>query len=399
MLLHLLAAEDTLLAKIVAVYVNHQISPNALAWQSHCQQVCADLGIAFSAHAVDVDTSCNVEEHARNARYFVFSSHLTSRDCLVLAHHQDDQAETVLLQLFRGAGLDGMSAMLEFMPWEQANLARPLLPFSKQELLDYARSHQLKWIEDESNQSNAYTRNFVRQDVMPLLMDRWPGISNTLARAAQHCQQAKLNLDALALIDCPDLKIANKELNLDLLEHIPRERVNNVLRFWLKQNKILMPATVTFNRLMDELIGANPDANPMVSWANVIIQRYRNTIYISNNDEEIMPTSIVWHDFPNDLIYGANGLSLKASKANQGLKIPKNVKVELRFREGGEDFNWHGQTKKLKKLIQDWGIPPWLRQQIPLIYIDDVLAMVVGYAISDRFFSDKDEEAYIIELK
>ncbi|HHT0593799.1 TPA: tRNA lysidine(34) synthetase TilS [Legionella anisa] len=445
-LLHVLASQPTLLVKLVAVHVNHGISANALRWQLHCQQFCQNLGIPLVTQSVQFDRSANIEEGARIARYAVFSSLLTEQDCFISGHHLNDQAETVLLQLFRGSGVDGLAAMPDFGQLEPGKIARPFLTHSREQLEHYATLHQLNWIEDESNQDTSYSRNYLRQYIMPLLKKKWPGVVGNIARTALHCQQAKRNLDMLAAQDMileENLeKLTSNSLLITSLKTLGRDRIANVLRSWLKNNQIQLPSTVTFWRLIDEVIFASQDATPEVSWGEVTVRRYQKHLYLdkknannlpcikplsklaakrempedrecrarvhteSHEDSSTLSTqvsssivfgqrSIEWSAFPSPLVMPDEHINLVAKKTNQGLVIPDDAKIFVRFRQGGEEFSWHGQTKRLKKLFQEWEVPPWLRERIPLIYFNDQLAAVVGYAMSDLFFTKEGSDAWI----
>ncbi|KTD44726.1 tRNA lysidine(34) synthetase TilS [Legionella parisiensis] len=446
-LLHVLASHPTLLTRLIAVHVNHGISANASCWQLHCQQFCQNLGIPLITQGVQFDRSANIEEGARIARYAVFSSLLAEEDCLLLGHHLNDQAETVLLQLFRGSGVDGLAAMPDFGQLALGKIARPFLTHSREELEHYAAFHQLSWIEDESNEDIGYSRNYLRQQIMPLLKRKWPGVIGNIARTALHCQQAKRNLDMLAAQDMASEenleKLTGNSLLITPLKALGRDRIANVLRVWLKNNKIQLPSTVTFWRLIDEVIFASPDAVPLVSWGEVTVRRYQKHLYLDNRnannltsyirplsklaakrdilgdsecrtaaytksheDQSTISTkqicsavefhkrSIEWSAFPLPLVIPNSSINLLAKKDNQGLVIPAGAKIFVQFRQGGEEFFLHGQTKRLKKLFQEWGVPPWLRERIPLIYFNDKLAAVVGYAMSDLFFIEECPDAW-----
>lgn len=398
-LLHVLASCPDLVSKLVAVHVNHGISANASFWQMHCQNFCQHLNIPLVIQSVQFDHSANIEERARIARYAVFSSLISSEDCLILGHHKDDQAETVLLQLFRGAGIDGLSAMPDFGSFERGRIARPFLHCIREHLEHYAALHQLNWIEDESNQDLNYSRNYLRQQVIPLLKKRWPGVIGNIARTAIHAQGAKRNLDLFALQDAslkePSEQLMNSTLSIASLKHLNRDRISNILRVWLKNNKVQLPSTVTFGRLVDEVIFASSDATPEVIWDSVKVRRFREHLYIEKKIIPHVPSALEWSSFPKPLVH-QNKSYLIAKKSGDGLVVPPNTKISVRCRQGGENIIWHGQTKRLKKLFQEWNIPPWIRDQIPLIYFNDTLAAVVGYAMSDLFFSKKSSDAWVI---
>lgn len=384
-LLHTLSAYPLLHSRIIAVHVNHGISQHALSWQNHCEQYCHALDIAFIAKAVEFDRSANIEEGARNARYAVFSSVLSASDCLILGHHRDDQAETLLLQLFRGSGIDGMASMREISALGNSWIGRPFLSHSRKELEAYAVVNQLHWIDDESNLDQHYSRNYLRHSIMPLLENKWPAVTGNLVRAASHCQQAQDNLFDLALIDAYEL--SKDRLHITPLKGLKRARIANVLRAWLKISAIQSPSMHTFNRLIDEAMFASKDAMPLISWDGARIRRYQDYLYIHRVGQAALPTSTEWRGFPKPISIAEGLIRLFASGADKGMLIPLSAKVEIRFRQAGEQLILHGQTKKLKKLMQDWGIPPWLRGGIPLIYVDNQLAAVVGYAISDLFYT------------
>lgn len=395
-LLHALAA-TCLKKKILAVHINHGISPNAHLWQQHCEQFCIEEGVRFLAQEVQFNRSSNIEEGARLARYAVFSSLLNTTDCVVLAHHRDDQAETVLLQLFRGAGIDGLAAMAERSTLEPGALLRPFLIHSRKVLEQYARKNQLKWVEDESNNQLDYSRNYLRHQIIPLILNQWPGAMSSIARAADHCQQARRNLDSLAQQDLKELTTAENNLNLLPLISLNEDRIINILRLWLRARKVKLPSTKTLQRIIHEMIHASQDAQPIVSWGSIRIRRHKQHLYIEKMQPSDLLESIVWQNFPAPLILD-NFRTLTAKKGEEGLNIPPGAIIEVRFRAGGERITLHGQNKKLKKLFQEWDIPTWLRDRVPLIYLDNQLAAVVGFALNDCFYTQDSSRAWIISV-
>lgn len=386
-LLHLLTCVPQLRARILAVHINHGLSPNAFKWQAHCQHRCSALDIPLKVELVDFNRNANVEEAARNARFEAFSKLLTQNACLVLGHHQNDQAETLLLQLVRGTGIDGLAGMQEFSALGSGVIARPLLGFTQEQLLKYAHDHQLHWIEDESNRDLSYSRNYIRHQLMPLLLEKWPGVIGNLARTAAHCHQAKVNLYCLAMQDCAELKEASTCLSIDKIKSLPEERVINILRVWFKKNKIKQPSTAIFKRLFNELVGSDSDANPCVAWGDKVVYRYQNHLYLEFIDKRALPEELTWSNFPASCCI-TEDISLTATEVGKGFMPPTNSVFKIKFRTGGERLTYRGQTKKLKKLLQEWHVPDWLRDRIPLIYVDEQLAVVVGFAVSDDFYSE-----------
>lgn len=396
-LLHALAREAELISKLRAVHINHGISPWAQTWQDHCQDRCERLGIPCETRTISLNRQANLEEEARHARYQVFSQLVKKNHCLLTAHHQDDHVETLLLHLFRGAGVQGLRGICETRVLGQGNLLRPLLARSRETLLAYANEHQLAWIEDESNADVHFSRNFVRQQVLPLLQTKWPGIRKNLVRTSELCQHAHANLNELAKIDCPDLGVVSTELEIKPLMHLSETRLSNVLRCWLQKNAVRPPNHETLNRLQHEVILADADANPEVRWDGWVIRRFRECLSLHEDSYVPLPNTVSWVHFPNAMEVSGLGC-LSAQPAAAGVKIEAGDDVDIRFRQGGETLFWHGQTKPLKKLMQQWAIPTWLRARVPLIYVNQQLAAVVGYAVSDLFYSRSDLYCYEIFL-
>lgn len=387
-LLHSLVTEPLLAGKIRAVHVHHGLSPNANLWQKNCQMFCEEHGIPFLAYAVSIDTQANIEDAARKARYQIFSSLLKQNDALLLGHHQDDQAETLLLQLFRGAGVDGLSAMAVRKKWSSGEMLRPFLQHTKQTLALYARRHTLHFIEDESNQDERYSRNFVRHRIMPLVQSKWPHAVQNLSRTAEHCQQAKANLLALAVLDCKEVNEASTRLPLAALYRLNRERRTNVIRAWFHQLQIALPSATILERILDELISVREDAIPCVTFGEVCVRRFKDTLYLLEAGRNHYLESTTWEAFPLPLRLGNSGEYLQAFTAMKGALIRPGARVEVRFRHGGERFYWHGQTKMLKKLFQEWNVPPWERDTVPLIVVDSQVIAVVGFAVSDHSYAE-----------
>jgi tRNA(Ile)-lysidine synthase len=283
-------------------------------------------------------------------------------------------------------------------PFAAGVLMRPLLHQSRQSLLQYAHHHQLTWIEDDSNQDTRFSRNYLRHQILPLLTAKWPAVVANLCRSVDHCQQARHNLDALALLDCPDLLTTKSTLPLALITTSDSKRLANVLRHWLKKNEVRLPSTEILSRILEDVIGAAVDSEPCVAWDAVCVRRYQNVLYLlPQNRVGYIDTTIDWLMFPEPLLLCNDGRRLTATRADAGLYVPQGAHIQVRRRQGGERFFWRGQTKSLKKLLQFWRIPPWLRDELPLIYIDNNLAAVAGFAVSDRWYGCQGTDTYHIE--
>lgn len=380
-LLHYFAQQTSLRDKLLAIHINHGLSSHAADWAAHCRVFSERCQVPFIDIKVTVTGCSNIEEQARMARYNAFQTYMKANTALITAHHQDDQAETFLLNLMRGSGISGLSAMHAVNRLAAGFLYRPFLNISRQSLHDYAKAHQLTWLNDPSNENMRFTRNFIRQQLLPLLEQRWPSSPKTLARTALLCQQTQSNLDALAQIDYPEHAQPKPRLALETIADLPEARQHNVLRYWLKKNKVRPLNWKTFQRLVSEVIAAREDACPEVRWDGMIIRRYQQYLYIEPAAamSAIKCSNRLWENFPKPLnIPGLGTLYAQFEKRDV-----QPLVVEIRFRQGGEKMVFHGQTKTLKNLMQSWHIPPWQRNRIPLVFMDGQLSAVVGYGVAD----------------
>jgi tRNA(Ile)-lysidine synthase len=411
-LLHCLAQNQNQFPnqKIKAIHIHHGLSTNADNWQQHCLQVCHELSIELISARINVVIAPgeSLEDVARKARYQHFATLLQQDDLLLTAHHQDDQAETVLLQLIRGAGVDGLSAMPTVKSFDQGFHVRPLLNFTRNQLLDYAYQHQLNWIEDESNNFINYDRNYLRHEVMPALMKRWPKVSKTLSRAAKNAaNSAEIQL-VLAEIDYEKV-LGNFSDTLSIIEllNLSQARRNNVIRYWLNNLDLSTPSFQHLALLERELLLSAEDAKPKFCFGNAIIRRYRNNLFAEKNNPEVDTKNIImtWdleNLAQNNLVLPQNlGILSAMQKQGVGLDINKIKQVIVRFRQNGESLRLVKRqgTHKLKKLMQEWHIPPWLRNKIPLLYCDNNLVAIPGFGIAEEFATTKDQLGWQINWK
>lgn len=395
-LLHLLASYPELKPKIKAVHIHHGLSPNANTWATHCSQLAERWGIAFKVEQIQIPVKANLEAAARKARYARLNSFLNKDDCLILAHHQDDQAETVLLQLFRGSGIQGLAAMPVIKHFNLGWLCRPLLHCSRHELEQYAAQHHLVWVEDESNTNSYFSRNFIRHQLFPLIQQRWPGVKKAIARSAGHCQHEAEQLLTYTALDYPEIHYPI--LKLAHIKCLSLERAQSIIRAWLKANQVPPPNTAVCARIYTEMIQAKVDAQPVITWGKISIRRYQEQLFLLK-EKLLTPAAALWENFPLPLEITALQASVCVETVMQeGIIIPPHSVIQIHFNMTGAVIVWHGQHQSLKKLFQMWKIPPWERPLIPLLYINDQLAAVVGYAISDLFYNKQQQLAYRIFL-
>lgn len=385
-----------------AIHINHGLSPNADAWALHCATVCNDLQIHFQQKKLTIDLARgqSLEEVAREYRYAQLADLLTEGDILLTAHQQEDQAETVLLQLFRGSGPKGLAAMPMIKPFAAGFHARPLLGVSREELQQYAKKHQLTWIEDETNADPGFTRNFLRHEIFPILKKRWPSIAKTLARTAENFAEAQHLLETVAKDDLENIKGSSAtQISIPSLLRLSKARQRQVLREWMSQLQFPLPSEAKLQQIQKNILHAAEDKLPHIVWGNVEIRRYQEQLYIMKRlPKHNIAQMYDWDMRQSLLLPGVGKLHVELTQA-KGLRADiKNIQV--RFRQGGEWCQLAGRSHRheLKKLLQQWGVPPWERSRIPLLYMDDVLIAVVGYYIDEKYMANSKEDGYLVHL-
>lgn len=269
--------------KIKAIHVNHGLSAHADQWQKHCADVCSHLGVEFYGQKLNIicKPKESLEAKARQARYDYFASMISPGDFILTAHHQQDQAETLLIQLLRGAGPKGLAAMPSVMSFAQGSLSRPLLGVTKQEISLYAQQHGLKWIEDESNANNQFARNYLRNNIMSLLVQRWPSAASTLSRSARLCAESAELLDEYAetlLLPCQ--KSGNNYLLISELNKLSLRQQKLVLRYYLSKNNFALPSEIKLETVINNIFYARADRHPVVSWANIRASRKKDYLVL-----------------------------------------------------------------------------------------------------------------------
>ncbi|ODB83056.1 tRNA lysidine(34) synthetase TilS [Candidatus Thiodiazotropha endoloripes] len=388
-----------------AIHVHHGLQAGADAWQQHCEAVCAGYRIPLITLALDLQPKKghSLEALARAARYQALARQLSPGDLLLTAQHQDDQAETLLLQLLRGGGPAGLAAMPLLSEFSPGWLARPLLHQSRQSIEAYAEEKGLRWQEDPSNQDQRFDRNFIRHRVMPLLQSRWPAAPVTLARSARFSgEMLTLAREEMAVELERVQKAQSGSLSVALLREMSSMRIRHLLRFWIELNGAPMPNSKKLMRIEKESIHGREDAEPLVVWSGWEIRRYRDDLILrQSRPAEPLPESIYWQNKEKLVLPCELGI-LIATVGSAGLDRERwqQGKVEVRFRQGGERCvpAGRGHHKSLKKLFQERGVPPWKRAQTPLIYIDGELAAVPGLVTCEGFSVAESEQGILLQI-
>lgn len=407
-LLHLLvAAREHLPFQLKAVHVNHGISKQAAQWAEFCAALCARYLIPFSLETVNVprNSGLGIEAAARELRYQALRAH--PADALVLAHHRDDQAETVLLQLLRGAGVKGLAAMpavssksddAQTLVARGVRVLRPLLDVPRGALEAYAYAHGLQWVEDESNLDLAYDRNFLRHHVFPQLEQRFPAARTTLARSAAHFAEAADLMDEVASADAA-LYMSGVELQIEGLRVLSPARGRNLLRYWLNRYVVTLPNTRRLQEIYRQLLTSRRDAQLRVELAGGEVRRYRDRAVFERGAGG-QPLHLAWCGEAE--LQLPNGVLLFQRVSGYGLAvrhIPE--RLDIRSRAGGEHFrpDTKRPTRNLRHLLQEAGMPPWERAALPLIYLGDRLAVVPGIGVACDLQAGPDEEGWLIGWK
>ncbi len=404
-LLHALVhLRDRLDADIGAVHVNHALQADADSWEEHCRNVCSGLEVSDASLRVDARaaTGESQEAAARDARYAALAAWLPAGEYLLTAQHQDDQAETLLLQLLRGSGVNGLAAMPVRGELGRGQLLRPLLGVTRRQLQAYAEEKRLGWMEDPSNRDTAFDRNFLRASILPLLQERWPSVTAVLARSAAHCAEASKLLSLLGEQDLADTGAEQQDrLSLTRLIKLPLERQRNVLRHWIVQATGVAPSTAVLARILNDVLQSRLDAEPCVRWREYELRRYRDELYLLKQRSDPDASQVLQWSLPEPLSLPDAGGVLKATRqTGRGIRASAvESGVQVSCRRGGERCLpvGRGQHHSLKKLFQEQGIPPWERSRIPLIYIGDQLAAVAGLWVCEPFHARPAEPGLLID--
>jgi tRNA(Ile)-lysidine synthase len=389
--------------QVSALHVHHGLSPNADAWAEFCTELCSCYDVPLYIEKVDLTPlrdEHGIEAAARKLRHAAFAKQ--SSDFVALAHHADDQVETLLLQLLRGAGIRGAAAMPMLKPAAIHTPAtlRPLLDIKRSELLVYAQQHDLRWVEDESNADEYYPRNFLRQRLLPLLEEKFPAYRDTLVRSSRHFAEAGELLDELAQQDAQGW--ANGDpLDTALLRELSLSRAKNLLRYFLHVCGTSMPQTSQLDDILAQLLAAREDAAICVTFGVWQVRHYQNKVYVLPVSGEFDRNLVLPWSGENELAWPASNMSLFFTPASgQGISLKKLQQgaVTLRLRNGGERLRPHpgAATRSLKNLLQEQHVPPWQRERLPLIFCGDELVGVVGVAIAADYSAEPGEVGMIV---
>ena len=381
-LLHALRRAAARAAPIAAVHVNHGLQPDADSWERHCRHFAEQLGVDYIERRIELPAADprGPEGAARAVRYAALAELVQAGDHVLTAHHEDDQAETLLLNLMRGSGAAGLAGIGPVQSFGRGLLLRPLLDVPRAELERYAAAHALEWCEDPSNADIRFDRNFLRREILPALRRRWPAVSSRLARSAGLLGEASELQDELAALDLAALGGDPARLDLTGLRGLSPPRQRNVLRLAIRRLGLPAAPSRRLEQAVRELLPAAPDAQPLVRWPGGELRRFRGSVCVLPPLEYRVPAE--------DLVLAADGSrlplggglgSLALERAARGIDpVLVDKGLGVRFRAGGETLRPAGSshTQPLKKLLQERGVLPWMRDFVPLVYADRQLVAV-----------------------
>ena len=359
-----------------ALHVDHGLEPASAAWAEHCRRLCGayHVPLEMKALALTPPPGASLEATAREARYAVLAQNLAPEEWLLTAHHRDDQLETVLIQLLRGAGVAGLAAMPRRARLGAGWHVRPLLDVDRDCLARYAAAHALAWIEDPTNLAERFDRGWLRSRVLPAIRARWPAAAATVARSASHLAQASRVLSELAESDARDV-LDSGRLSISALARLSQDRQINLLRWWLRREGLRPPAAVRLSSALPSLFTPRQDAQPTLRWEGGELRRYRGRLYALAFLPAQPPAAEV---DAGDFLDLGPGLGRFGLLAGDEGGLPPAARAAIRFRGGGESLKPHPARprKRLKDLCQEAGIVPWMRDCLPLVYVADRLAAV-----------------------
>jgi tRNA(Ile)-lysidine synthase len=372
---------------LAAIHIDHGLHPRSRDWAEHCRDLCARLGVHYQERraSIRMRPGESLEAAARAERYRLLAEYLAPGEQLATAQHRDDQAETLLLALLRGSGVHGLAAMAPSAPLGAGTLIRPLLELGRQELQEYARAHGLAWVEDPSNQDLRRDRNRLRLEILPLLRERWPAASVTLARAAEQAAEAAALIDGLADERLPAIRGSRPgSLSVARLAALDRMQAKALIRRWLMSQGFRPPSSARLQAVFSDLLPARADAVPMVAWEGCELRRYRDDLFALDPLPPVPTGDRSWDgagrlQLPSRLGWlSIAGVSPLSPGPSAGIARPMTLSFD---RHGLRCRRCNQPSRRLKQLFQAADIPPWLRPYIPLLLdADGELLAVAGVA-------------------
>ncbi|PCH60970.1 MAG: tRNA lysidine(34) synthetase TilS [SAR86 cluster bacterium] len=386
--------------KLRAIHINHGLQAEADEWQLFCERLCAEYGIDLQVERVILKRKPgeSLEAIAREARYHCFEHSLDEDECLIMAHHQDDQMETLLLRFMRGASAQGLSGIPQQRRLGKGVLHRPLLHLRRDDLAAFAKLRQLTWVEDSPNQDSCFERNFCRHELLPLIESRWPGYRSSWTKTLSLSNEANLLLRQSAQTDLALIGCTASPLELEQLLIWDQARQRNVLKHWLTEITGQVPGWHLLHGLTEQLLPARADAKASLKTRHYELRRFKNRLYVLPKAQQFdANTCLNW-----DISHGAelalpnNGVLEAKAALGKGLIVPDGSTLSVRYRRGGECIKLAKRpTKPLKKFLQELSVEPWIRERLPIVYCGDDLVAIAGLAVAEKYRAAQHQHGYV----
>jgi tRNA(Ile)-lysidine synthase len=399
-LLHLLfLIKEDLKQSLEAIHINHGLHEKSDDWEKFCKEECARFNVPFKAISIHENLPKNesVECWARNKRYLLISKEMNKDDLLLTAHHMDDQVETFFLQILRGAGPRGLASMPVIKRIASGYHVRPFLNIQQCELEQYAKANDLLWQDDESNSDIRYDRNYLRHKVLVYLEKAWPSFRKSILRVISHQKESMSLLSEIASEDMS--KVLCKDfINLDIkiLNKLSLPRQKNLIFYWLNRLNLEKPGSRHMNQIIKTLINTTSEKSPCVNWRNTEVRKYRNYLYASKKiKQHDRNEEIFWNTNLPLEIHGEKLIAKKTLGKGVLMSCTEGAKITIRYRNGGEKIysNSLSNSKTVKQLFQEHGVLPWFRDRVPLVYINEELAVVPGFCVGKKFSASENEKS------
>lgn len=374
-------------ARLTAHHLNHGLIADANSMALHCQRVARDLGVSFECDSLAVPDTGNLEASARRVRYARWGEVLVPGETLLLAHHADDQAETLIMRLMRGAPVGLLAAMPRERAHAEGRLLRPLLHLPRAHLKDYADAHDLTWFEDPSNQDASRDRNYIRHEVLPALVSRWPGAVRSISRSlgTLHAELARYET---VISSCAEkIRAGERSLSVERLLSLPEALRAPALRRALAIDGVHSVSEAHLGEVLARLTSERFGEFSFGKYAR--LARFDGRLVLRLDAESDIEPRYPW--LLREALRLPHGeLRAEANAAKRGKCLDGRIeRLEIRLRAGGERLRVRGRAKKVSRLFQEAAVPPWQRARWPLLYAHDDLVSVAGIAVDDAFAKDE----------
>ena len=399
-----LVKKGLLQSQIKAMHVNHGQNSACKEWELFCNQVCAKYGVRLDIKTLEDfnHQSRDVNENSlRQARYQAFGSAIDSENGLLLAHHKDDQLETLLLRLNRGAGTKGLSAMQRSRPIGEGHIYRPLLDFGRKSLEEFAKSEGLDWIEDNSNRDTSLDRNFLRHEILPRIESRWPNYRESWSKSLTLVSEAYSTVESLAQGDMGALlEEPSQALDISELIRLPSERQRAVIKHWLLELRGIEIGWNKLFQIVDEFLPAAVASPTNFAFGDYQVSSFRGLLYLVSTASPLLDDCLWNINDKQELTLVNNGLLRATETLGEGISSRLVGNLKVKFRKGGENFKIAGgRSKSLKQVLQEAHVEPWMRARIPLLFRDDELVCVVGIGVSESVRAENGRKGYSISWR